>query len=134
MIMNIIEKCCHDFYLHVAKLFYAIAFIDGEIREEEYLSLKETLRKEWLQKRQGKEELVASIIACFEQLRKDEKKAVDCFQEFVAYKNKHEQLFSNTMKSMIWEVSCEIADAVRKKNKSELIILARLGKQLGIMK
>ena len=56
--MKDVENCCCNFYFHVAKLFYAIAFIDGEIREEEEEALSFALKNEWLKKYQGKMKLL----------------------------------------------------------------------------
>lgn len=123
-----------NFYCQVAKAFYAIALIDGEIREEEYASFKESLKKEWLQKYNGRKEVVDEIISCFKRLTEEKRMATDCFQDFVMFKKKHEELFTNPVRSTIWEVACCIADAVNKKNKSELILLAHLGKHLGFVK
>lgn len=132
--MEKLRDCWPNFYLHIAKLFYAVSFIDGKIRGEEYDSLKNTLKREWLQKRSGKKEVVEEVVRCFDTLKKGNEKAIDCFQEFVIYMNEHEKLFTNQMKNVLWEVSCSIADSVNKKNKSELILLARLGRHLGLMK
>ena len=46
--MNRVYNCCHNFYLHIAKLFYAIASVDGNVRDEECITLEETLKREWL--------------------------------------------------------------------------------------
>lgn len=132
--MNRIHNCCHSFYLHIAKLFYAVASIDGEIRDEEYQAFKEALKKEWLDNRNGKKEVVDEVIKCFQEIQKREEIAQDCFREFLAYKKEHEKLFTKSMKNVLWEVSCVIADSVNKKNKSELIILVHLGKSLGLVK
>ena len=132
--MSAVGEFSRNFYKHIAKAFYAVAFVDGKIREEEFFTLREALKKEWLQKRQGKQKVVDTIIQCFEELQNEQKEAVDSFQEFVNYKSLHEELFSHKMRTTIWEVSCTIADAVNKKNKSELILLVHLGKHLGIMK
>ncbi|MDT7831028.1 hypothetical protein RQM59_01480 [Flavobacteriaceae bacterium S356] len=132
--MNPWTTCCHSFYCNVAKVFYAIAYIDGEIRDEEYTSFKEALKKEWVEKHKGRREVVDEIVARFEALKKEKRIAVDCFQEFVAYKKEHEKLFTNPMRSTIWELACSIADVVNKKNKSELILLAHLGRHLGLIK
>jgi len=132
--MERLINCCHDFYLHVAKLFYAVANIDGNIREEEYDALKNTLKNEWIHKYKGKKPVVDEILNCFQLIVDQKEKAEDSFKEFIAYKKKHEKLFTNQMKNTLWQVSCEIADSVNKKNKSELIILVHLGKQLGLMK
>lgn len=132
--MSQIEECSHNFYVHIAKLLYAVAYIDGEIREEEETTMKRVLEREWLQKYKGKSLVVEEILQSYEEIKTADKDAEECFYEFVQYKEAHESLFSNPMRNTLWEVSCEIADSVHKKNKSELILLAHLGKHLGIMK
>lgn len=130
--MKDIQNCCCNFYLHIAKLFYAVAYIDGSIRKEEMEELETTLRKEWLQKYEGKEEVVREILKNFSLLQKEKKNAPESFYEFTLYKKNHEALFSIPMRNTLWEVSCAIADKVHKKNKRELIVLANLGKHLGM--
>lgn len=132
--MKSIENCCCDFYLHVAKLFYAVAYIDGEIREEEVQELDLSLHKEWLQKYQGREEVVDEILENFSKLQNTKPNADESFYEFLQYKKEHDTLFSIPMRNTLWEVSCAIADKVHRKNKSELILLVHLGKALGVMK
>lgn len=132
--MNRAQNCCHNFYLHIAKLFYAIAFVDGEVRDEEKAALEETLYREWIYIYKGKRDVVKQIIDCFQQIFIEKPSSEEAFYEFVNYKKQHEKLFTNQMKNTLWEVSCSIADAVNKKNKSELIMLVHLGKNLGLMK
>ena len=132
--MNSWTTCCHSFYCNVAKVFYAVSFIDGEIRDKEYVTFKETLRKEWLKKHKGRREVVEEIESCFDLLWREKRIAADCFQEFVTYKQEREKVFTNPMRSTIWEGACAIADGVNKKNKSELILLAHLGRHLGLIK
>lgn len=132
--MNVWISRCDSFYGHLAKVCYAVALVDGEIREEEYSSFKRTLKKEWLDKHNGNIEIVNEIVGCFDLLKKEKRSAVDCFQEFVVYKQENEKLFTNAMRATIWEVACAIADVVNKKNKSELILLAHLGRHLGMIK
>ena len=132
--MDRIQNCCCNFYKHVAKVFYAMAFIDGEIRPEEFEAFEQTLKQQWLKKYPKKEDAVKKIIESFKNLRVQQRDADECFYEFVLYKKEHENLFTNSMRNILWEISCVIADRVNKKNKSELILLARLGKQLGLIK
>jgi uncharacterized tellurite resistance protein B-like protein len=132
--MEYIYTYSDNFYLHVAKLFYAVAYIDGHIREEEVQALEYTLRKEWQHKYQGRAKVVDEILKNFYKLQEDPRDADESFYEFVQYKKDNEQLFSIPMRNTLWEVSCAVADKVHKKNKSELILLVNLGKQLGIMK
>ena len=132
--MNRIHNCSHNFYLHVAKLFYAMASIDGQTRDEEYKTLKETLHKEWKNNYKGKQPIVDEILNCFQSIHKEKNSSEDSFQEFVVYKEKHERFFTNQIRKTLWEVCCSIADAVNKKNKHELIMLVYVGKSLGFVK
>lgn len=132
--MNTLQQYSDDFYAHLAKLFYSIAYIDGEIRPEEEEELYESLRKEWLQKYRGKPQVIEEVLNHFHQLKAQTLDADACFYEFVQYKKENECVFSIPLRNTLWEVSCAIADRVNRKNKSELILLVNLGKQLGIMK
>lgn len=132
--MHRIRNCCDQFYLHIAKLFYAMASIDGSIRDDECASMEQELRSEWLTVYKGKKDIVEVIVNCFYEIREEGVSAQQAFDDFVDYKKAHERLFTKQMKKTLWEVSCIIADTVNKKNKSELILLVHLGKELGIMK
>lgn len=132
--MHRIRNCCHHFYFHVAKLFYAVASIDGSIRDDECKSMEQALRNEWLTVYKGKKDIVEEIVRCFYEIRETAITAQQAFDEFVLYKKAHERLFTKQMKKILWEVSCIMADAINRKNKSELILLVHLGQELGIMK
>lgn len=132
--MEYLYNYSDPFYLHVAKLFYAVAYIDGKIRAEEVQELEYSLRKEWQHKYQGRAQVVDEILKNFQLLKEENKDADESFYQFIQYKKEHEELFSISMRNTLWEVSCAVADKVHKKNKSELILLVNLGKQLGIMK
>jgi hypothetical protein len=132
--MRDIKNCCDNYYLHVAKLFYAMAFIDKTVREEEVEALKEALKQELLPKYKNREEVVTEILKNFDNIKAQQRIAEECFHEFVAYKKENEAFFVSGTNNMLWEVSCRITDSVNKKNKSELILLVRLGKQLGVLK
>lgn len=131
--MNSIGKGLDEFYLHIAKLFYAVAYIDGEIRSEEVQELDDSLHHEWIQKYQGKEKVVDEILAQFSHLHKVRPDADESFYEFLQYLKENPTLFTAPLRSTLWEVSSAIAHKVHKKNKSELILLVHLGKALGIM-
>ena len=53
-------------------------------------------------------------------------KADTCFEEFKSFKVVHESLFTKERKQLIWKTCNEIANSFSGKNKSEIIILARL--------
>jgi hypothetical protein len=123
-----------QFYSHIAKLLYAIAYIDGQIRAEEIQELEYSLRKEWQHRYKGKAIVVDEILRHFYLLQEEDRNADESFYEFIQYKKQNETLFSIPLRNTLWEVSCAVAHKVHKKNKSELILLVNLGKQLGIMK
>lgn len=131
--MDLIRNGSYNFYKHIAKLFYAVAFIDGNVRPEEIEAFKQTFREEWL-KRYTDKEGISQIFKEFTILHTQERDADESFYEFVGYKREYENLFTNTLRNILWKVSCVIADRVHKKNKSELILLVHLGKELGIVK
>lgn len=132
--MHNIQNSYDHFYLHVAKLFYAIAAVDGNIREEECKMMEELLQREWLLTYKGKKDIVIKILNYFYEIRAQSPNSMEAFKEFAVYKEQHEKFFTTQMRNTLWEVSCAIADIVNKKNKSELIMLVYIGKSLGVMK
>ena len=53
-----------------------------------------------------------------------------CFKEFLEYKNEHTYFFTDTIKQLILKTANAIAAAFAGKNKSELIMLAKLDMEL----
>tara|TARA_R110000787_G_scaffold196454_1_gene307789 strand:+ start:9465 stop:9863 length:399 start_codon:yes stop_codon:yes gene_type:complete len=132
--MKRVINCCYDFYHSIGKLFYAVAAIDGTIRQEEYKLFIEKLRSEFISKKGLKKEAIKEIIHHFQCIYLEKPSPEESFRDFLNYKKTHSLLFTDPMTLAIWEVACTISEAVNHKNKSELILLARLGKGLGIMK
>lgn len=123
------------FYQNLGKLFYAIAASDKVVREEELDKLKETVKKVWLTSNlvqdDVKVEAEHSIINTFKWLNLDnEYDAETCFKSFISYKKDHEQLFTKELNSLILKTANVIASSFSGKNKSELILLAKLNLEL----
>lgn len=123
------------FYQNLGKLFYAIAASDKVVREEELNKLKETVKKVWLTssiiQNDVKAEAEHSIINTFKWLYQDnEYDAETCFNSFISYKKDHEQLFTNELNALILKTANVIASSFSGKNKSELIMLAKLNLEL----
>lgn len=118
------------FYQNVAKLFYAIAASDKIVRKEEFHKLKETIKNNWLSfddtEVEFHTELTNQLEIIFYWLKSVESDASICFVEFLDYKKEHEYFFTDTIKSLILNTAIEIATAFHGKNKSELIMLAKL--------
>lgn len=111
------------FYQNLGKLFYAIALADGEVNEIEISTLEYLIKKEW-----STLDDAFPILDVFNWLHADQEyNAEDCFNSFIAFKNNNEQLFTNEIKQLILRIANKVASSFARKNKSELILLAKLG-------
>ncbi len=118
------------FYQNVAKLFYAIAAADKIVREEEFDRLKNIVKREWLAVDDSEDEFhtdaAYQLEIVFEWLRSKKIAAATCFNEFIDYKEEHEYFFTEVIQKLILKTAHEIAASFHGKNKSELIMLAKL--------
>lgn len=123
------------FYQNLGKLFYAIAAADKEVREPEIKKLKEIIKKEWL----AIDDIVNGfgtdgayqIEFIFDWLTRDEEyDSNTCYKDFIAYKNDHNEQFTKKIKQLILKTAFAIAESFSGKNKSELILLAKLNIEL----
>lgn len=123
------------FYQNLGKICYAIAAADKKVHPLEFIKLKELVKKYWLDamviKGTFNKDTAYQIERIFDDLNKDNKlDAHACFNDFVAYKNLHNQLFTNKIKRLILKTASKIAHAFSGINKSELIMLAKLDIEL----
>lgn len=120
-----------DFYRNLGKLFYAIAACDGNVNNAEYDTLKELVKNDWLPFDNFEDsfgtDITFQIEFVFNWLTKEEEfDTVSCFDDFIRFKTKHERLFTKPVKSLIMNTATAIASSFSGKNKSELIMLAKL--------
>ncbi|OBX25392.1 hypothetical protein LX77_01709 [Gelidibacter algens] len=123
------------FYQNLGKLFYAIAAADHKVLEAEISKLKEVVKKEWLAiddlQDQFGTDAAYQIEVVFDQLYSDGKLNVKtCYDDFVTYKNDQKHLFTKQVKQLILKTANAIAESFSGKNKSELILLAKLNIEL----
>lgn len=123
-----------SFYQNIAKLFYAIAASDNNVKVEEYNALKKIMKREWLlvvdTEDYYKMDVAHQIEIVFDRLTTKKLNAKTCFNEFIAYKNKHHYLFTDEINSLILKTAGTITSAFAKQNKSELMMLASLSLEL----
>jgi len=129
--MNATTSIEIKFYQSLGKLFYAIAISDKLVHEAEITVLKELIKSKWVTldgfEDEFNEDTAYHIETVFDWLDFERNyKAEDSFNEFVLFKLENEMLFTEKRKQLIWESSSAIANAFSGKNKSEIIILARL--------
>jgi len=123
------------FYEVLGKLFYAVAAADGVVELSEVNKLKKIVRKEWLPVDETEDDFQTDaayqIEVVFDWLdAQNNLKSDSLYKEFVNYKNEQSYFFTPAIKKLIIKTAHAIAASFSGKNKSELIILARLDIEL----
>jgi hypothetical protein len=124
------EKIDNERYQNLGKLFYAIAMADKNVRLEEIKKLKAAVRDNWVPIDEVKDEFGSDaayqIEIVFDWLQQEEKDGAIYFLEFTEFFKAHPSRFNTEIKQLVWTTAEAIAAAFSGKNKSELIILAKL--------
>jgi len=129
------ERFSVQFYQKLGKLFYAIAAADNTVRKTERNKLKQIVKTEWLDVDDYEDDFhtdaAYQIEVVFDWLNTEEKlDAKKWFDDFIDFKEEHPQLFGDSINKMILKTAHAIAASFSGKNKSELIMLARLNLKL----
>lgn len=122
-------------YEVLGKLFYAIAATDGVVKPKEFNKLKELVKSLWLSVDDTEDDFhtdaAYQIEIVFDWLNDQNNLDSDkLFDEFVAYKDNQSHFFTPNIKKLITKTANEIANSFSGKNKSELILLAKLDLEL----
>jgi len=124
------EKPKNKLHENLGKLFYAVAMADKKIEEEEIAALKTNIFQKWYSFDFKPNELVLDghqeIFEIFKELQNTRAESETCFTQFQEFFNEHKQLFNEDLRKLIWDTTQDIASSYAKKNKSELIVLAKL--------
>lgn len=129
------KKMTIQFYQNLGKLFYAIAASDGSVRDIEFDKLKTYVKKQWLEIDDIEDtfgtDAAYQIEVVFDWLNYEEElDAKGCYNDFIAYKNNQNHLFTKEVKRLILKTASSIAYAFAGINKAELIMLAKLDIEL----
>ena len=123
------------FYQNLGKLFFAIAAADKNVDEAEIKSLKNHVTKHWVDLEDTTDffgsDAAFQIEIVFDWLVEEMPDAADCYKDFQSFRKKHDSLFTQKVKDMIWETCEEIASSFSGKNKSELVMLSKVAIILG---
>ncbi len=119
-------KFTKDFYKSIAHLFYAVSMADNVITVEEKKSIVKRVEKNWALSND------ASVsVFIYETLRSlvgEKVSAEEAYKNFKDYYTTHQKDFSEKTIRNLLATAHEISNATAGKNKSELIILAKLYK------
>lgn len=122
------KKYTRDFFVSIAYLFYAVALADKKIVIEEKKDIVNSIKKYWLASDKfDSEELIYETLRS---LINNKLTSEQAFEEFKIYVNNNKELFTKDVSHKIIKSSHSICASYAGKNKSELIILAKLHKLL----
>lgn len=128
--MKTTGRTLRDFYQQLSKLFYAMAAVDGAVKEEELDELKKIVKKEWLDIEDTRDEyetdLAYYILITFDWLRENNWNIKNVIPQFKAYKKSHEILFTDVINELILKTSYAIASAFAKRNKAEMVLFSQI--------
>jgi len=129
--MENLVRYSERFYQNLGKLFYAIAAADKKVRNEEYDKLREIVRADWLTVDELEDDFQTDaayqIEIVFDWLNtEDTLDAETWFDEFIQFNEENAPLFTKPIQDLILKTAHAIAASFSGKNKSELIMLARL--------
>jgi hypothetical protein len=115
---------------YLGKLFYAVAIADKKIEDKEVAVFKTEIFNRWSNPDSIKNNLTTGahheIIKTFNELQLLSAESNFCYSEFNAFYLGHKTLFNPQLRKLIWETAQAIAMSFANKNKSELILLAKL--------
>ncbi|WP_281979722.1 hypothetical protein [Tenacibaculum mesophilum] len=121
-------KFTQEFYKCIANLFYAVSMADKNMTVEEKRSIVKRVEINWsTSENKSDSELIYETIRG---LIKEKITSEEAYENFKAYYLAHKKEFSKKVIHDLLAASHEISDAYAGKNKSELIILAKLHKLL----
>ena len=124
------SRTMNQLYENLGKLFYAVAVSDGSVQVKEWDMVKQIVKEDWLyvddfNDRYGTD-AANQIEIVFDGLVEYGQSSEDCFEEFKDFYKEHPHAFSKKIKSLAKKTAGAIASSFSGKNKSELMILAKI--------
>ena len=128
--MGTVNKPQLLFYQKMGELFYSIAAADKVVRKEEYDTLKRIVSDQWKNLDEYEDpfhtDAAHQIEVVFDWFDYEQLDANDCFESFADFYKEKRSLFNQERKELIWKTTNAIATSFAGKNKSEVILLAKL--------
>ena len=118
-----------EFNEKLAHLFYALIMVDKKIDINEKRKIVSIVEKNWLETT-GNKENKEIIYETLRELIKEKITSEDAFLEFKTFVVANKEHFTSIISKKIIKASHSICEAYASKNKSELILLAKIHKLL----
>lgn len=116
------------FFQKTGKVLFAIAMADNKLDEKEYETLQKLIQEEWrlFFLDEGDIKHISQMKNVFDWLIENPKSEEEILTEYENFKNKNPSIFTSEIKDFVYKTANKIAASYANKNKSELIILAKL--------
>lgn len=128
------ENSKDKLHYHIGRLFYAIAVADKKIHKKEIETLKNMVLEGWrpesIDMEGSNPKSTKEILVAFSEMQKNEAESEACYNVFREFYLENKSLFPIALRKLIWDSAQAIAMSYSNKNKSELVILAKLRKLL----
>ncbi|UQD55704.1 hypothetical protein [Flavobacterium sp. K5-23] len=132
--MNPSDKTMVRFYQQLGKLFYGIASVDKNVREEEIIKLKEIIKSEWLPLENTHDifgsDSAYQIEIVFDWLVENDCEMDQVLIDLDIFKKIHSSLFTPSVNELILKTANAIAKSFARKNKSEHVLISRISELL----
>ena len=124
------ENSKDKLHYHIGRLFYAIAMADKKIHKKEIETLNTNVLESWRQESMNMEgfnsKSTKEILVAFAEMQKNAAESETCYNVFRDFYLENKSLFTIALRKLIWDTAQAIAMSSAQKNKSELVILAKL--------
>ena len=124
------ENSNDNLHYHIGILFYAIVMADKKIHKKEIETLKTNVLESWRQESINMEDSssrsTTEILVAFDEMQKNGAESEACYHVFREFYLENQSLFTIALRKLIWDTAQAIAMSSAQKNKSELVILAKL--------
>ncbi len=114
------------FCKNIGGLFYAIAAVDREVTNEEIEFLNTAFVRDKETNNLFNKSQLNMVLNEFNRLLENNANANNCFEDFQFYFLDNKTIFNSQVKQIIWKTADGLASSFAFKNKSELILLAKL--------
>jgi uncharacterized tellurite resistance protein B-like protein len=132
--MNPSDKTMVRFYRQLGKLFYGIASVDKNVREDEITKLKEIIKSEWLPLENTHDifgsDSAYQIEIVFDWLMENDFEMDQTLINLDLFKQEHSSLFTPTVNELILKTANAIAKSFARENKSEHVLISRISELL----
>jgi len=116
------------FFQKTGKILFAIAMADKKIVPQEYEALESLIQEELKLSYLKEDEIryINQLKNVFDWMIENPKSIDDILAEYKEFKNENLALFTPEIKDFIYKTANRIAGSYANKNKSELIVLAKI--------